>query len=113
MTKFNLDLEKIIKEAIKDAFDEDVFLEKLAIDIEKTEPSWWAEKIIKPLRSSLEESILKNETFIKSVIWEYMDREFYDHLKGKFNILLREYVDEKVNKAMPKLKITVENKKND
>lgn len=45
MTKFNLDLEKIIKEAIKDAFDEDVFLEKLAVDIQKTElmaeyPTW-------------------------------------------------------------------------
>lgn len=111
MSKIDLDLEKLVKEAIVEKFDEDTFIEQLSMDINESNPEWWAEKIVKPLKDTLDKSLLENEDFIKSVVWEYMDREFYDELKNKLQYIIREYVGTKVKYLMPEFEIVFKEKK--
>lgn len=104
----DIDIEKIVKEAIIESFDGDNFIERLSLDINESNPEWWAEKIVYPLRKVLEKSIIENKDFVKEIIWEYMDREFYEHFTDKINSAIWEYAKQKVDEAMPKLKIAVE-----
>lgn len=111
MSKIDLDIEKLVKEAIVEKFDEDTFIEQLSMDIHESNPEWWAEKIVEPLRDTLNKAILENKDFIKSVIWEYMDREFYDEVKEKLDSIIYEYVDAKVEKNMPEFNIVFKDKR--
>ena len=111
MSKIDLDLETLVKEAITDNFDEDTFIERLSMDIQDSNPEWWAEKIVKPLKDTLDKSLLENKDFIKSVVWEYMDREFYGELKDKLQYIIREYVGTKVKDLMPEFEIVFKEKK--
>ena len=63
----DIDIEKILKQAIIESFDEDRFIERLSMDIQESNPNWWVEKIVKPLRETLEKTILNNKDFIKEV----------------------------------------------
>lgn len=110
MSKFDLDIEKLVKEAIVEKFDEDIFIEQLSMDISQSNPEWWAEKIVKPLRGTLNKAILEDKDFIKAIIWEYMDREFYGEVKDKLKCIIYEYVGTKVEKAMPEFDIVFKDK---
>lgn len=106
----DIDIEKIVKEAIVESFDGDNFIERLSLDINESNPEWWAEKIVAPLRDTLNKAILENKDFIKSVIWEYMDREFYGEVKDKLECIIYEYVGTKVEKVMPEFNIVFKDK---
>lgn len=110
MSKFDLDIEKLVKEAIVEKFDEDTFIEQLSMDINESNPEWWAEKIVESLRDTLNKAILENKDFIKSVIWEYMDREFYGEVKGKLECIIYKYVNTKIEKVMPEFNIVFKKK---
>ena len=110
MSKLDLDVEKLVKEAIVEKFNEDIFIEQLSVDISQSNPEWWAEIIVKPLRDTLNKAILEDKDFIKSVIWEYMDREFYGEVKDKLKHIIYEYVGAKVEKAMPEFNIVFKDK---
>lgn len=111
MSSFDIDLEKLVKEAVVEGFDEDVFIERLSMDINESNPDWWAAKIVEPLREVLKKAILNNKDFIKSVVWEYMDREFYDELKSQLRRILYEQAEAKLKEIMPEIKIEVKNEK--
>lgn len=110
MSKLDLDIEKLVKEAIVEKFDEDIFIEQLSMDINKSNPEWWAEKVVESLRDTLNKAILENKDFIKEVIWEYMDREFYGEVKERLDSIIYEYVGDKVEKAMPEFNIIFKDK---
>lgn len=110
MSKFDLDIEKLVKEAVVEKFDEDTFIEQLSMDINESNPEWWAEKIVEPLRDTLNKVILENKDFIKEVIWEYMDREFYGEVKEKLDSIIYQYVGDKVEKVMPEFNIVFKDK---
>lgn len=110
MSKLDLDIKQLVKEAIVEKFDEDIFIEQLSMDINESNPEWWAEKIVEPLRDTLNKSILENKEFIKTVIWEYMDREFYGELKEKLRGIVYDYVGTKVEKIIPEFEVVFKDK---
>lgn len=111
MSKFDLDIKQLVKDAIVEKFDEDIFIEQLSLDICQSNPEWWAEKIVNPLRDTLNKAILEDKDFIKAIIWEYMDREFYGEVKDKLKHIIYEYVGAKVKKIMPEFDIVFKDKK--
>lgn len=76
MTKLNIDIEKIIKEAFMQNFDTTAFINKLSEDICEDNPHWWVEQIVEPMRETLNKAILENEKLLKECIFEYLDEEF-------------------------------------
>lgn len=76
MTKLNIDIENIIKEAFMQNFDTSAFINELSEDICEGNPDWWAEQIVKPMRETLNKAILENEKLLKECIFEYLDDEF-------------------------------------
>ena len=79
MTNINIDLEKLIKEAFIEDFDYDHFVDAISTDICQSNPEWWQEKVVTPIKDVLIKTIKKNDTFIKEIIQgiveEYVSEE--------------------------------------
>ncbi|MBO7712284.1 MAG: hypothetical protein J6S85_02200 [Methanobrevibacter sp.] len=102
----DIDIEKILKQAIIESFDEDRFIERLSMDIQESNPNWWVEKIVKPLRETLEKTILNNKDFIKEIICEILDREYpYD----KIEQILEDEARNKLEYIMPRVRVEIDN----
>ena len=104
MTDINIDFEKLIKESFKEAFDTGDFINDLSHDISDNNPEWWASRVVEPLRDTLNKAISENKDFLKEIIWEFMDREFYD----KVDRLIKVAIDERVEELTRGLRIRVE-----
>lgn len=70
MTNINIDLEKLIKEAFIEDFDYDHFVDAICTDVCQSNPEWWQEKIVTPIKDVLIKAIKKNDDFIKDIIRE-------------------------------------------
>lgn len=105
MAKINIDIEQMLKDAFKEAFDAGEFINDLSHDISNNDPEWWASRVIEPLRDTLNKAISENKDFLKEIIWEFMDREFYD----KVDRLIKVAIDERVEELTRGLRIRVEN----
>ena len=105
MTKIDLDIENIIKEAIIENFDMDAFVNSLSEDIHNSNPDWWVRQVVNPLRETLEKAILENKDIIKYVIEDILDREYpYE----KIEKILEEKAEERISALLPKVKIKME-----
>lgn len=104
MTNLNIDIEQILKDAFMNAFDAGDFINDLSHDINQNDPEWWASQVVKPLRDTLNKAISENKDFLKEIIWEFMDREFYD----KVDRLIKVAIDERVKELSRGLRIKVE-----
>lgn len=104
MTNFNIDIERIIKDAFMENFNDGAFIDDLSDDICRDNPEWWAEKIVKPLKNTLDKAILENKDFIKEIIWEYMDTEFYEKIED----YIKNCIYEKVKDLTQNIKIKAE-----
>lgn len=101
----NIDINKLVKEAIIEKFDEDIFIEQLSMDIHKSNPDWWIEKIVNPLKDILLDTILNNKDFLKEVIDNLFDREAsYDRLMR----ILEDKAEQRMRELMPHVSVKIE-----
>lgn len=99
------DIKDLIKEAILEKFDEDIFIEQLSMDIQQSNPDWWIEKIVNPLKDILLNAILNNKDFLKEVIDNLFDREAsYDRLMR----ILEDKAEQRMRELMPHVSVKIE-----
>ena len=101
----NIDINKLVKEAIIEKFDEDIFIEQLSMDIHQSKPDWWIEHIVNPLKDILLDTILNNKDFLKEVIDNLFDREAsYDRLMR----ILEDKAEQRMRELMPRVSVKIE-----
>lgn len=101
----NIDINELVKEAIIEKFDEDIFIEQLSMDIHQSNPDWWIEKIVNPIKDILLNAILNNKDFLKEVIDNLFDREAsYDRLMR----ILEDKAEQRMRELMPRVSVKIE-----
>ena len=105
MSKSDLDIENIIKEAIIENFDMDAFVNSLSENIHNSNVDWWVRQVVNPIRETLEKAILENKDIIKYVIEYILDREYP---YKKIEKILEKKAEERISALLPKVKIKME-----
>lgn len=101
----NIDVNELVKEAIIEKFDEDIFIEQLSMNIHQSNPDWWIEHIVNPLKDILLDTILNNKDFLKEVIDNLFDREAsYDRLMR----ILEDKAEQRMRELMPHVSVKIE-----
>lgn len=101
----NININELVKEAIIEKFDEDIFIEQLSMDIHQSNPDWWIEHIVNPLKDILLDAILNNKDFLKEVIDNLFDREAsYDRLMR----ILEDKAEQRMRELMPNVSVKIE-----
>lgn len=73
MTNINIDLEKLVKESFIEEFDYDHIVDAISTDICQSNPEWWQEKIVTPIKDVLIKVIKENDNFVKDIIREIVE----------------------------------------
>lgn len=106
MTKLNIDIETIIKDAFMKNLDTTDWINELSEDIRRDNPEWWAEMVVKPLRETLAKAISENKDLLKEIIENYLYQEA--EIDTKVDDYIREAVDRRVASLTRRLNITLE-----
>lgn len=106
MTKLNVDIEDIIKDAFMKNLDTTDWINELSEDIRRDNPEWWAEMVVKPLRETLAKAISENKDLLKEIIENYLYQEA--EIDIKVDDYIREAVDRRVASLTHSLRLTLE-----
>lgn len=102
-----IDIDNIVKEAIKEQFDMENFVDSIAKDIE-TNPEWWADNIVTPIKKEILRQ-LKNQPFMEAVMTSLLEQEG-DWIKNTIEDSLQKYLQERVIINLPDIRILVDEK---
>ena len=107
MTNINLDLEKLIKEAFIEDFDYDHFVDAISTDIWQSNPDWWRDKVVEPLKDVLIKAIKENDDFVREMIRDLVDENMNEDF---IQDVIEKEVRSRIRLALPEFEVKIKEK---
>lgn len=107
MSKTNIDIEAIVRDAIKEKLEDDAY-DLICNNLPVDDLSWWAENICKPIKKALVQELTnkENEELLRDC-FEQVFAEFFsvDDIQERIGVAVDKYVAKNIK--LPKYKIEV------